>query len=133
MAITTRERTELRDELVGQGYSWEYVDEWQPKVTLYRHRDLLNPNGDVVSFAGTAVNGLPGNPDYVNRKARLGMRMKEPGRDCECPDCVERFPRSVDNGPDPRVAVDCTDCTFVARAETKTGALAKLRAHAKIH
>ena len=52
MAMTTKERTELRTELVGQGYSWEYIDEWQPKTTLYRHRELKNPQGEVVHGVG---------------------------------------------------------------------------------
>ena len=61
--VTTKERTDLRKELVGQGYSWEHIDEWQPKVTLYWHTEKVTPSGDVVSPVGTAVKGLPGNPD----------------------------------------------------------------------
>ena len=88
MAITTKERTVLRGELVGQGYSWNYIDEWQPKVTLYRHRGLINPNGEVVSPVGTKLGNLPGNPDYVNRKARLGLFPWAPGNACTCKWCV---------------------------------------------
>ncbi len=73
MAIGTKERTELREELVNQGYSWEYIDEWQPKTTLYRHREMLSPDGAVVSPAGTALRNMPGNPDYVNRKGLVGL------------------------------------------------------------
>jgi hypothetical protein len=87
MPMTTKERTELRGELVGQGYSWNYIDEWQPKVTLYRHRDLKNPKGIVVSEAGTKIVGLPGNPDYVSRKARQGLLQWPPSESCTCRWC----------------------------------------------
>jgi len=90
MAITTKERTELREELVGQGYSWKYIDEWQPKVTLIRHRAIKNPNGEIVSPAGTKLENLPGNPDYVNRKARLGLFPWPPSNTCTCRWCAEK-------------------------------------------
>ena len=90
MAMTTKERTELREELVGQGYSWNYIDEWQPKVTLYRHREMKNPKGEVVSEAGTKVEGLPGNPDYVSRKARQGLLQWPPTDSCTCRWCADR-------------------------------------------
>ena len=84
MAITTKERTELRQELVGQGYSWNYIDEWQPKVTLHRHRATYNPNGEVVHAVGSKIENLPGSPDYVNRKARIGLFPWPPGSACTC-------------------------------------------------
>jgi len=88
MAITTKERTELRQELVGQGYSWNYIDEWQPKVVLYRHRALTNPNGEAVSPVGTKLENMPGNPDYVNKKARAGLFPWPPSNACTCRWCV---------------------------------------------
>ena len=90
MPMTTKERTELREELVGQGYSWEYVDDWPAKITLYRHREIKNPNGEIVSKAGTEVPGLPGNPDYVNRKARQGLLQWPPSETCSCKWCMDR-------------------------------------------
>ena len=90
MAMTTKERTDLREELVSQGYSWDYIDEWQPKVTLYRHRELKNPSGEVVSEVGTKVEGLPGNPDYISRKARQGLLQWPSGDSCTCKWCAER-------------------------------------------
>ena len=82
MAITTRERTELRKDLVGQGYHWDYIDEWQPKVSLYRHRAMISPSGELVSAVGTKLDNLPGNPDYVNRKGRQGLYPWPPGDNC---------------------------------------------------
>ena len=99
MAITTTERTKLREELVGQGYSWKYIDEWQPKVTLFRHRVIKNPNGEIVSPAGTKLENLPGNPDYVNRKGRIGLYPWPPSNTCTCRWCVRvvREPEKVDS------------------------------------
>ena len=90
MPMTTKERTDLRSELVSQGYSWNYIDEWQPKATLYRHRELKNPKGEVVSGAGTMVTGLPGNPDYVSSKAKQGLLQWPPGESCTCRWCGSR-------------------------------------------
>ena len=90
MPISTKERTDLRAELVSQGYSWKYIDEWQPKITLYRHKELKNPGGEVVSEAGTKLKGLPGSPDYVNRKARQGLLAWPPSDACTCKWCAER-------------------------------------------
>ena len=92
MAITTKERTELRQALVGQGYHWDYIDEWQPKVSLYRHRAMVSPSGEVVSDVGTKLNNLPGNPDYVNRKGRQGLYPWPPGDTCTCRWCAQRNP-----------------------------------------
>ena len=104
MAMTTKERTELREELVGQGYSWNYIDEWQPKVTLYRHREMKNPKGEVVSEAGTKVEGLPGNPDYITRKARQGLLQWPPSDSCTCKWCAERKQAVAPASPDPSEA-----------------------------
>ena len=113
MAITTKERTELRQELVSQGYSWEYIDEWQPKISLYRHRTKVSPSGEVVSEAGTRLDNLPGNPDYVSRKARVGLFPWPPSDSCTCrwcagrntgPKLVQPSPeKTEENKPDPRI------------------------------
>jgi len=87
MPMTTKERTGLREELTSQGYSWNYIDDWPPKITLYRHREIRNPSGDVVSPAGTALPNLPGQPDYVNRKARQGLLQWPPSDSCTCRWC----------------------------------------------
>ena len=99
MAITTKERTELRQDLVGQGYHWDYIDEWQPKVSLYRHRAMISPSGDLISDVGTKLDNLPGNPDYVSRKARLGLYPWPPGGTCTCRWCAERKPEPLSVAP----------------------------------
>ena len=90
MPMTTKERTELRDELVGQGYSWDYIDDWPSKLTLYAHREVKNPSGEVVIPVGTAIDGLPGQPDYVSRKARQGLLQWPPSDSCTSRWCMGR-------------------------------------------
>jgi hypothetical protein len=99
MAITTKERIELRQALVGQGYHWDYIDEWQPKVSLYRHRAMVSPSGELVSDVGTKLDNLPGNPDYVNRKGKQGLYPWPPGDTCTCRWCVQRGPVPQDAAP----------------------------------
>jgi|TARA_Y100000310_G_scaffold234127_1_gene237065 hypothetical protein len=94
--MTTKERTDLRQELVSSGYSWDYIDEWPSKTTLYWHRD----NG--VKEVGQAVSGVPGNPDYVSRKARIGLLQWPPSEACTCRWCMERK-RDPDTSPDEKI------------------------------
>ena len=138
MAITTKERVALRTELVGQGYAWEYIDEWQPKVTLYRHRTVKTPEGTVISPAGTKLANLPGNPDYVNRKTRQGLFQWPPGESCECRWCAiynaqAEVKTESEDGKVEEESVVCQDCGENVYALTKAGALSKLRVHAKTH
>jgi hypothetical protein len=45
--MDTKERQTLRQELVGAGYAWDMIDNWQAKTTLYWHMDKLNASGDM--------------------------------------------------------------------------------------
>ena len=137
--VTTKERTELRDELVGQGYSWRYIDEWQPKITLYRHAPTRSEDGQVISPVGTKVENLPGNPDYVSRKAKLGMLPYPPDEGCECKWCAAN---KVEVGDSvqieeqesvPEESIQCQNCDKTLSALTKAGALSQLRVHMKEH
>jgi len=139
MVMTTKERTELRNELVSQGYAWEYVDEWQPKTTLYLHRARTNPEGDVVKPVGTKVTGVPGNPDYVARKARIGMLPYPPSDTCECKWCVvssvdkEKVVDSDEKVDEMPESATCSECGKVERALTSQAAQMKIRVHLKTH
>jgi hypothetical protein len=128
----------MRTELVSEGYAWEYIDEWQPKATLYRHTPGLNVEGVLVSPLGTPIKGVPGNPDYVLRKARLGMLPYPPGDTCECRWCVARSGEAgtvTETGEDAtgQEPVDCQECGETVYALTKAGALSRLRVHMKTH
>ena len=95
-------RNELREDLVGAGYSVKYLDDWQPKTTLYRHKPQYNIEGQIVFDVGSTVEKVPGNPEYVLRKARLGLFNKPPSDTCECRWCKERLasstPKRDENG-----------------------------------
>ena len=62
----------LSEELAKLGYTWEYLDKWQPKVDMYWHVDQVNVAGEVVGRAGTMMPNLPGHPDHQARYAQAG-------------------------------------------------------------
>jgi hypothetical protein len=84
------ERNKQKNELASIGFSMKYIDEWQPKTTLYRHKPSYSVSGKIDSEVGTAVTGVPGSPDYVLRKSKLGLFPWLPGGECTCKWCVER-------------------------------------------
>ena len=67
------ERNKMKNELVGIGYSLKYIDEWQPKTILYRHKPSYFAEGGIADEVGTFIENVPGNPDYVMRKAKIGL------------------------------------------------------------
>jgi hypothetical protein len=136
--VTTKERTDMRKELVARGYAWEYVDEWQPKVTLYRHADMIGADGTLVKPAGTAVERLPGNPDYAIRKAKLGMLPFPPGKKCNCKWCSDINPGIDSEVKEPEItqpsednSATCPDCGIVISAKSGANAISRLRSHVK--
>ena len=135
--VNLSDRQKMRQELVAQGFSWEYVDEWQPKTTLYRHTPGLDIEGNEVFPIGSAIKGVPGSPDYVLRKSRLGMFPYLPSEACECRWCKARgVDVEVPITPDPKTpqeSVVCQDCGEEVFALTKAGALSRLRVHTKTH
>ena len=136
--VTTKERTDIREELVSQGYSWEYVDEWQPKITLYLHKPKVDASTDeIINPVGTKLENLPGNPDYVLRKSRLGMFPSPPSDTCECRWCVaSKVGIEIAEEPkqeEPQESVACQECGESVTAVTKAGALSRLRVHMKSH
>ena len=135
--VNLSDRQRMRSELVAVGYSWEYIDEWQPKTTLYRHTPGLDINGNEVFPVGSAIKGVPGSPDYVLRKSRIGMFPFLPGDTCECRWCsANRVNVEVTEEPkieEPQESVDCQECGEPMYAVTKAGALSRLRVHMKSH
>ena len=83
------ERNQQKLELANVGYSMKYIDEWQPKTTLYRHKPSYNAEGDIVSETGTTVDNVPGSPDYVLRKSKIGLFQWPPSESCDCQWCQE--------------------------------------------
>ena len=88
--VEYKDRREMRQELAASGYSMEYLDEWQPKTTLYRHAAGMDMSGKVAFPVGSEVSNVPGSPDYVIRKAKIGMLPYPPNDACTCKWGVER-------------------------------------------
>ena len=87
MAIGMQEYNKIKNELMGLGYSMRYVDEWQPKTRLYRHKAAYNADGDLTDEVGTYTDNVPGDPRYLLRKARIGMFGFPPSETCTCKWC----------------------------------------------
>ena len=84
------ERNKQQKLLADIGYSLRYIDEWQPKTTLYRHNPSYSVTGEMMADVGTPVRNVPGSPDYVLRKAKIGLFPWSPSDTCQCKWCVER-------------------------------------------
>ena len=89
MAIGMQEYNKVKNELMGLGYSMRYVDEWQPKTRLYRHKAAYNVDGDLTDEVGTYTDNVPGDPRYLLRKAKIGMFGFPPSETCTCKWCNE--------------------------------------------
>ena len=134
------ERNVLKNELANIGYSLKYIDEWQPKTTLYRHKPALNVEGEIAHDVGTKVENCPGSPDYVYRKSKMGLFVWPPSTSCECQWCsisnkrADKVTGSEETSDeDISESVTCPDCGEVLSALTKPGALSKMRVHLKTH
>ena len=84
------ERNKQKNELASIGFSMKYIDDWQPKTTLYRHKPSYYVSGEIAADVGTSVKGVPGNPDYVLKKSRIGQFPWQPGETCTCKWCMGR-------------------------------------------
>ena len=93
------ERNRQKNELTSIGFSMKYIDEWQPKTTLYRHKPSYTVSGEIAADVGTAVAGVPGNPEYVLKKSKIGLFPWPPSEACTCKWCLGR------RGPEAKTAV----------------------------
>ena len=84
-----QERNQQKIELANQGYSMKYIDEWPPKTTLFRHKPVYDGNGNVVKEVGERLFNLPGNPDFVLLKSKIGLFPWPPSKDCTCKWCSQ--------------------------------------------
>ena len=131
MATGITERNRQKSELANIGYSMKYIDEWQPKVTLYRHTASLNAQGEVIRDIGTTVSGVPGNPDYVLRKSKIGLFQWPPSETCECQWCTARVVEKakIENEVPQEYRCDIQDCGFDANGKDHAAKLSSLRMH----
>ena len=119
VGITDRNR--MKNELASIGYTLSYIDDWQPKTTLYRHKPSYHVNGGIAADTGTFIKGVPGNPDYVLRKAKIGLFPWKPSSECDCKWCVER---TIEGSSD-----HCDLCDFVPKGESPKAINSSLRMH----
>ena len=131
MVTGITERNKMKQELSGLGYSMSYIDDWQPKTRLYRHRPAYNVDGEISDAVGTYVENVPGSPDYVLKKARIGLFQWKPSSSCECKWCIDSYVEPI---PEPEVNSDmatktCELCGFTAEAANLAGASSKLTFH----
>ena len=85
----------MKKELIEIAYSLKYMDEWQPKTTLYRHKPALDVEGNISFDVGTFIENVPGSPDYTLKKAKIGLFQWPPSDTCECRWCKERLASST--------------------------------------
>tara|TARA_X000001388_G_C2140559_1_gene88527 strand:+ start:136 stop:537 length:402 start_codon:yes stop_codon:yes gene_type:complete len=122
------ERNKQKIQLANAGFTLKYIDEWQAKTTLYRHKPSYNNEGQIIGAVGTAVTGVPGNPDYVLRKAKIGLFPWKPGPECDCTWCRETDWKAQEPQT---VKGFCDTCGFEAEAKNSSGIGAKLAFHKK--
>ena len=132
------ERNKQKIELANSGFSMKYIDDWQPKTTLYRHKASFSVNGKISEDVGTTVKQVPGNPDYVLRKAKIGLFPWKPSSECDCQWCGESFSKAevAVEKPTKSIAVTetCKACGFKMEAKNKLGLSSKIRSHnSKVH
>jgi len=87
--MDVREYNQVKQDLMSVGFSPKYVDEWGPKITLYRHKPSYNQSGVVVADVGTFVK-CSGDPIYVRKKAGIGLLPWKPMDGCSCQWCQAR-------------------------------------------
>ena len=129
VGITDRNRQ--KTELANIGYSLKYIDEWQPKTILYRHKAMHFDSGDVSHEVGSEVKNVPGNPDYVLRKSKIGLFQWPPSDTCDCQWCTARVVEKakIENEVPQEYRCDIQDCGFDANGKDHAAKLSSLRMH----
>jgi hypothetical protein len=148
--MDAKQRTKYRAELVGLGYKFEYVDNWQPKIDLFWHTPQRNTEGDIVKETGTIMKNVPGNPHYVADKARIGLLPWRPNETCQCKSCRETYgtvrtgekvmaPTDITKIASSKLFEDvtlvkCDKCDYVqTKGDTQMNKDAGLRLHMRKH
>ena len=120
------ERNKQKVELANSGFSMRYIDEWQPKTTLYRHKASYTVDGQLSEPVGSTTKGVPGNPDYVLRKSKIGLFPWKPSESCECKWCQET---DWEEKEPEMVQGFCDVCGFEVEARNNAGVSSKLTFH----
>jgi len=120
------ERNKQKVELANSGFSMRYIDEWQPKTTLYRHKASYTVDGQLSEPVGSTTKGVPGNPDYVLRKSKIGLFPWKPSESCECKWCQET---DWEEKEPEMVQGFCDVCGLEVEARNSAGVSSKLTFH----
>lgn len=88
--MDTAERSRLKEELGKLGIQGDYLESWQRREDLWRHRPQLNISGIESKPAGTVVPNQPSDMDHKYRLAVRGVLPWKPSRACACKACRER-------------------------------------------
>ena len=131
MVTGITERNKMKTELASIGYSLKFIDDWKPKMTFYRHKPYYNLEGEMTDDIGTSIPNLPGNPDYVLRKSKMGLFQWPPSDTCECQWCKVRVAEKakVENKVSKEYRCDIQDCGFDANGKDHASKLSSLRMH----
>ena len=131
MVTGITERNKMKTELAGIGYSLKYINDWQPKITFYRHKPSYNVEGEMTDDIGTSIPNLPGNPSYVLRKSKMGLFQWPPSDTCECQWCKVRVAEKakVENKVSKEYRCDIQDCGFDANGKDHASKSSSLRMH----
>lgn len=120
--VEMTKRNQQKQELISSGFSAQYVDEWPPKTRLYRHTPSYNVAGEITDEVGTSMGNVPGSPDYVLAKRKIGLFPWPPSNECECRWCTERASEELSSDT-------CSQCDFQAKGETPQAIASSLRMH----
>jgi len=135
--VGINQRQQLRKELVEQGFTWEFIDEPNPKIKMYRHAPGMNVDGVVVFPAGSVWPGkTTTDPRYILSKARIGVFPFPPSEHHECKWCAASYPKTpVEEIKEELIqeTMSCQECAHEVSALTKAGAVSKMRVHNKTH
>jgi len=120
--VEMTKRNQQKQELISSGFSAQYVDEWPPKTRLYRHKPSYNSACEITDEIGTSMGNVPGSPDYVLAKRKIGLFPWPPSNECECRWCTERASEELSSDT-------CSQCDFQAKGETPQAIASSLRMH----
>jgi len=141
--MNTVERTYLKGELAKMGIKGDYLDSWQPRGPMWRHKPQLNISGNEVQPAGIEIPNQPLLWDHQLRMAvRIGALPWKPSKDCGCKLCRERDWSKVTVNEEGHIHLivekespvgnsdafesfqtksinQCPDCDFVVKSDSK--------------
>jgi hypothetical protein len=104
--MDSRRKQEVEKALVEQGFHAEVMDNWQPKLDLWWHRDqpAVEPNAKG-RLRGDLQPNLNGHPEQQLKYSTIGLLPWPPSDTCRCKGCREARASQgeVSDAPEKRV------------------------------